>query len=82
MTNIMAKLRGKGITINAIAPGPTATSLFLHGRSPEMIERLGKMAPLENLGTPGDVASAVAFLVSPAAGWGNGQTLRANGGLV
>ncbi len=83
MTNIMAKeLRGKGITINAIAPGPTATSLFLDGKTPEMIDRLSKMAPLERLGTPDDIASAVAFLVSPAAGWVNGQTLRANGGLV
>ena len=68
MTNIMAKLRGKGITINAIAPGPTATSLFLDGKSPEMIERLGKMAPLEHRGTPDDIASAVTFLVSTAAG--------------
>lgn len=83
MTNIMAKeLRGKGITVNAIAPGPTATALFMDGKTPEMIERLGKMAPLERLGTPDDIANAVAFLASPAAGWVNGQTLRANGGLV
>lgn len=83
MTNIMAKeLRGKGITINAIAPGPMATSLFLDGKTPEMIERMGKMAPLERLATPDNIASAIAFLVSPAAGWVNGQTLRVNGGLV
>lgn len=83
MTNIMAKeLRGKGITINAIAPGPTATSLFLDGKTPELIDRMAKMAPLERLGTPDDIARAVAFLASPAAGWINGQTLRANGGLV
>ncbi len=82
-TNIMAKeLRGKNITVNAIAPGPTATALFLDGKTPEVIERMSKMAPLERLGTPEDIASAVAFLVSPNGAWINGQTLRANGGLV
>lgn len=83
ITNIMAKeLRGREIRINAIAPGPTATALFLDGKTPEMVERLAKMAPLERLGTPEDIAAAVAFLASPAAGWINGQTLRANGGIV
>jgi 3-oxoacyl-[acyl-carrier protein] reductase len=82
-TNIVAKeLRGKGITVNAVAPGPTATALFLDGKSPDAIERLAKAAPLERLGTPEDIASAVAFLASDDAGWINGQTLRANGGLV
>ena len=82
-TNIMAKeLRGKNIRINAVAPGPTATALFLDGKTPETIERMSKMAPLERLGTPEDIASAVAFLVSDNAGWVNGQTLRANGGVV
>ena len=83
LTHIMAKeLRGKGITVNAIAPGPTATALFLDGKTPETIARLAHMAPLERLGTPDDIARAVAFLVSEDAGWINGQTLRANGGLV
>lgn len=82
-THIMAKeLRGKNITVNAIAPGPTATALFLDGKTPEVIERLSRMAPLERLGTPEDIAHAVAFLVSNNAAWINGQTLRANGGLV
>ena len=82
-TNIMAReLRGKNITVNAIAPGPTATALFLDGKTPEVIERMSKMAPLERLGTPEDIANAVAFLVGGNAAWVNGQTLRANGGLV
>jgi 3-oxoacyl-[acyl-carrier protein] reductase len=82
-TNIMAKeLRGKNIRINAVAPGPTATALFLDGKTPETIERMSKMAPLERLGTPEDIAGAVAFLVSDNAAWVNGQTLRANGGVV
>lgn len=83
MTTIFAKeLRGKNITVNAVAPGPTATDLFLNGKTAEMIERMSKMAPLERLGTPDDIAAAVAFLAGPDGRWVNGQTLRANGGLV
>ncbi|MBY4949689.1 glucose 1-dehydrogenase [Cupriavidus respiraculi] len=83
LTNIMAKeLRGRNITVNAVAPGPTATALFLDGKTPETVERLAKAAPLERLGVPEDIAGTVAFLVSPDAGWINGQTLRANGGIV
>ncbi|MES2103191.1 MAG: SDR family oxidoreductase [Pseudomonadota bacterium] len=83
MTNIFAKeLRGKQITVNAIAPGPTATALFLTGKTDEVIERMSKAAPLERLGTPEDIAAAVAFLVGADGGWINGQTLRANGGIV
>ncbi|MFL9926301.1 SDR family oxidoreductase [Herbaspirillum lusitanum] len=82
MTNIMAKeLRGKHIRVNAIAPGPTATALFLNGKSEEVIERMSKASPLERLGTPEDIAEAVAYLATPDS-WINGQTLRANGGLV
>jgi 3-oxoacyl-[acyl-carrier protein] reductase len=82
MTNIFAKeLRGKQITVNAIAPGPTSTALFLDGKTPELIERMSRMAPLERLGSPEDIARAVAFLAAPG-NWVNGQTLRANGGLV
>jgi len=83
MTNILAKeLRGKSITVNAVAPGPTATELFLKGKTPEAIERLAKAAPLERLGTPEDIADAVAFLVGAGGAWVNGQTLRVNGGIV
>jgi 3-oxoacyl-[acyl-carrier protein] reductase len=83
MTNIMAKeLRGKNISVNAVAPGPTATGLFLNGKSEEVIQRMSKMAPLERLGTPEDIAAAVVFLASADGAWINGQTLRANGGLV
>jgi len=83
MTNILAKeLRGKNITVNAVAPGPTATALFLDGKTPEVIERMSKMAPLERLGQPEDIAAAVSMLAGADGGWINGQTLRANGGLV
>ncbi|CAM2167834.1 3-oxoacyl-(acyl-carrier-protein) reductase FabG [Paraburkholderia sacchari] len=83
MTNIFAKeLRGRNITVNAVAPGPTATELFLNDKTPEQIERLARMPPLERLGQPEDIASVVAFLVSSAADWVDGQTLRVNGGIV
>ena len=83
MTAILSKeLRGRNITVNAVAPGPVATELFLTGKSPELIERMAKMTPMERIGTPEDIASVVSFLVGPDGGWINGQVLRANGGLV
>jgi 3-oxoacyl-[acyl-carrier protein] reductase len=83
MTAILSKeLRGRSITVNAVAPGPTATDLFLNGKSPELIERMAKMNPLERLGTPVDIASSVAFLAGADGSWINGQTLRANGGII
>jgi 3-oxoacyl-[acyl-carrier protein] reductase len=83
MTHVLAnELRGRNITVNAIAPGPTATALFLDGKSPELIDRLSKLAPLERLGQPQDIAAVVGFLVGPDGAWINGQVLRANGGIV
>ncbi len=83
MTSILAKeLRGRNITVNAVAPGPTATDLFLKGKPQDVVDRMAKMAPLERLGQPGDIADVVAFLAGPDASWVNGQTLRANGGIV
>ena len=83
LTSILAKeLRGRAITVNAVAPGPTATDLFLNGKSPELIDRLSKLAPLERLGQPEDIAASVAFLSGPDGAWINGQTLRANGGII
>ena len=83
MTHILAKeLRGRNITVNAIAPGPTATELFLKGKPQEAVDQLAKMSPLERLGEPEDIAHAVAFLASPDAAWINGQVLRANGGII
>jgi len=83
LTSVLAKeLRGREITVNAVAPGPTATPLFLDGKPPELVERLAKAAPLERLGTPGDIAAVVSFLAGPDGAWVNGQTLRANGGII
>jgi 3-oxoacyl-[acyl-carrier protein] reductase len=83
MTGVLAReLRGRSITVNAIAPGPTATDLFLKGKPQELIERMAKMAPLERLGQPSDIAAAVSFLAGPDGAWINGQVLRANGGII
>lgn len=83
LTAIMAKeMRGRNITVNAVAPGPTATDLFLDGKSEELVARMAKMSPLERLGTPEDIAGVVAFLAGPDGAWVNGQTLRANGGII
>lgn len=83
MTSVLAKeLRGKNITVNAVAPGPTATELFLNGKPQELVDRLAKMAPLERLGQPQDIAAAVSFLAGADGGWINGQVLRANGGVT
>lgn len=83
LSAIMAKeLRGRNITVNVVAPGPTATDLFLNGKSDELVARLAKMNPLERLGAPEDIAACVAFLAGADGGWVNGQTLRANGGMI
>jgi 3-oxoacyl-[acyl-carrier protein] reductase len=82
MTLILAKeLRGRDVTVNAVAPGPTATALFLDGKDDQTVQRLAAMAPLERLGTPEDAAEAVAFLAGPAR-WINGQVIYANGGVA
>jgi 3-oxoacyl-[acyl-carrier protein] reductase len=82
MTLILAReLRGKDITVNAIAPGPIATPLFLDGKDEATIARFASAAPLERLGRPEDVAEAVCFLAGPAR-WVNGQVIFANGGLA
>ena len=79
---ILAKeLRGRDITVNAVAPGPTATALFLDGKDQETIDRIAGMNPMERLGTPEDVAEVVSLLAGPGR-WVNGQTLYANGGMV
>ncbi|MFI9728785.1 SDR family oxidoreductase [Streptomyces sp. NPDC052092] len=83
ITLILAReLRGRDITVNTVAPGPTATDLFLDGKTPEEIDRLAKTPPLERLGTPEDIARVAAFLTGQAGHWVNGQVLRANGGMV
>jgi 3-oxoacyl-[acyl-carrier protein] reductase len=83
MTHVLSKeLRGRNVTVNAVAPGPTGTDLFLQGKSKELIEQFVKLSPLERLGTPQDIANTVSFLAGPDGSWINGQVLRANGGVI
>ena len=83
MTHIAAKELGpKGISVNAVAPGPVATALFLDDKTDEQIAGVTKMIPMGRLAEPDDIASVVSFLVGPDGGWVSGQVLRANGGIV
>jgi 3-oxoacyl-[acyl-carrier protein] reductase len=83
MTPVIAReLRGRDVTVNAVAPGPTATALFLDGKDEATIQKLAAQPPLERLGTPEDLAEVVAFLAGPQGHWVNGQVVRANGGIV
>jgi 3-oxoacyl-[acyl-carrier protein] reductase len=76
------ELRGRNITVNAVAPGPIGTELFLNGKTEEQIAEFSRMAPLERLGQPDDIANVVSFLAGPDGGWVNSQVVRANGGFA
>lgn len=83
MTSVLAKeMRGRNITVNAVAPGATATPLFLDGKTPEAIEAFARLSPLERVGEPEEIAALVAFLAGPEGGWINGQVIHANGGVI
>ncbi len=76
------ELRGRKVSVNAVAPGPVATELFLKDKTQAQIEQFSKLPPLERLGGPEDIASVVSFLAGPDGAWVNSQVLRANGGFA
>ncbi len=83
MSYVFAKeLRGRQITVNCVAPGPTATDLFMQGKTKEQVDQLAKAPPLERLGEPEDIARAVSFLAGAQGAWVNAQVIRVNGGLI
>ncbi len=83
LTRVFSKeLRGRHVTVNAVAPGPVATALFLNGKTEEQVKAFANMAPLQRLGEPDDIAAVVSFLAGPDGAWVNGQVLRANGGVA
>jgi 3-oxoacyl-[acyl-carrier protein] reductase len=83
MTHVASKELGKrGITVNAVAPGPVETELFMTGKSEELVQNIIRNIPLGRLGQPDDIASVVSFLASTESGWVNGQVLRTNGGMI
>jgi 3-oxoacyl-[acyl-carrier protein] reductase len=82
MTLVLAReLRGRDITVNTVAPGPTATPLFFEGKSEQVVDHIASLNPMERLGTPEDIAEVAAFLAGPGR-WNNGQVLYTNGGAA
>jgi 3-oxoacyl-[acyl-carrier protein] reductase len=83
ITRQLAKEFGsKGITINAIAPGPVKTELFMKGKSEQQIEMLSKMNSFGRIGEPEDIADVIELLVSDKSHWITGQTIKINGGFI
>lgn len=83
MTHVLAKeLGSRYITVNAVAPGPVETALFMNGKSEAQVEAITRIIPLGRLGQPADIAGVVAFLAGPESGWVNGQVIRTNGGAI
>lgn len=81
MTRLMAKgLASKGINVNAVAPGPTATDLFFEGKPEAVVNGIKAANPYGRLGDPEDIAKVMAFLAGDGGAWITGQTIQANGG--
>lgn len=83
MTRVMAKdLAAKGICVNAVAPGPTATDLFLKGKTEQMVKTIASLSPMNRIGKPEEIAEAIVWLSSGKSNWISGQILKANGAMA
>ena len=83
MTRVMCKdLASKGISVNAVSPGPTSTELFLRGKSEQMLKQIAGLCPMGRIGKPEEIAEAIVWLSSGSSTWVSGQVLRANGGMA
>lgn len=83
MVRVLAKdLATKGITVNCVAPGPTATELFFQGKSEELVNRIASNNPFNRIGKPEEIAKAIAYFAGDGGSWVNGQILRVNGGMT
>lgn len=83
MTRVMCKdLAPKGISVNAVSPGPTGTELFYKGKSEQMLKMIAGFSPMGRIGKPEEIAEAIVWLSSGSSSWISGQILRANGGMA
>ncbi|QEC42026.1 SDR family oxidoreductase [Pseudobacter ginsenosidimutans] len=83
MTRVFAKEMGaRGITVNAVLPGPVNTELFTQGKSAELISRLASLNAFNRIGEPDDIAKVVVFLAGDEAKWISGQTIGINGAMA
>jgi 3-oxoacyl-[acyl-carrier protein] reductase len=72
----------RGITVNCVAPGPTATELFYQGKSDDVLRYIAGLSPFGRIGTPDEIAGAIAYLAGQGGKWVSGQVLRVNGGMT
>ncbi|KAF2027735.1 NAD(P)-binding protein [Setomelanomma holmii] len=83
MTRVLAKDLGtKGINVNAVSPGPTATELFFQGKDQKLVDMIASSNPFKRIGKPEEIARAIAYLSGEGGSWVNGQILRVNGGMT
>lgn len=83
LVRAMAKeLSGRGVRVNAVAPGPVDTDLFNAGKTEQAKQRMAAFSPFNRIGKPHEVAEVVRFLASDQASWVQGQVVQPNGGMV